>query len=159
MRLVLTGPTIERFFDLTKQETTIGRDEKNDFVINSDKLSRTHCVFFYLRQDEKESFAILDKESKNGVFVDGVRIEPNKVVPIKKSTTIMLAKEFILHLEKENKTKAHQLLYSFSPKQAKKNKNNRITQTKKNSLLKKIIILFLVGIGILSLIQMGLFSL
>jgi pSer/pThr/pTyr-binding forkhead associated (FHA) protein len=159
MRLILTGPTIERVFDLKNQETSIGRDENNDLVIKSEKLSRTHCVFYYLRQDEKESFAILDKESKNGVYVDGVRIEPNKVVPIKKGTTIMLAKEFLLHLEKENKTQAHQLLYSLSSKKIKKDKKKLNAQSKKNALLKKVILLVLAGLGLLSLITMGFHSL
>ena len=51
---------------------TIGRsDENNDIVVNDDKVSRNHLQMV---MDDQGNFSVLDLNSTNGTFVNGLRI-------------------------------------------------------------------------------------
>ena len=55
---------------------TIGRIESNDLVIVDDSVSRFHA---YLRWDERAlAWFVTDAESKNGSWVDDVKVDPNQ---------------------------------------------------------------------------------
>jgi pSer/pThr/pTyr-binding forkhead associated (FHA) protein len=55
--------------------TRVGRNPKNDFVIQDPSVSNWHCEF-RLRED---GLLLLDKGSTNGTFVDGNRIGAEEV--------------------------------------------------------------------------------
>ncbi len=95
MKLTITSPKYNLAFETKKRETTIGRINGNDWVVHSEALSRTHCIVYDLGD---RGAAIMDPGSKNGVVVDGVRLPPEKMVPINHSSIIMLANELYLTL-------------------------------------------------------------
>jgi hypothetical protein len=56
---------------IEKMQTTIGRDPRNDVVINQPTISGFHaCITF-----ERDRFEIEDYRSTNGSFVNGVKLE------------------------------------------------------------------------------------
>lgn len=64
-----TGET--RRVELKPAENTVGRGPRNDIVIDSVQASRVHAVI-----DVEQAFVtIRDLESRNGTFVDDVRVE------------------------------------------------------------------------------------
>jgi hypothetical protein len=50
---------------------TVGRTENNDVVVLDYSASKFHAFF---KQDEQGRFFLLDSGSRNGTFVDGVRV-------------------------------------------------------------------------------------
>ena len=66
---------------------TVGRDSKNEIIINDSKVSREHCK---LRLVSPYIFEIIDLGSTNGTFVDGIRIESGKNLIFKTQAKISL---------------------------------------------------------------------
>src|SRR5262249_12109595 len=60
-------------FDLDKAEIAIGRELKNDLILDDPRVSRYHAV----ARQTGEGVTFRDLESGNGVFVNGHRIAPN----------------------------------------------------------------------------------
>ena len=60
-------------FDLEKHETTIGRELKNDLILDDPRVSRLHAIV----KKSNLSVVLCDMESGNGTFVNGHRIPPN----------------------------------------------------------------------------------
>ena len=60
-------------FKVNGSKAILGRSVKCDVVIPEEALSRQHCQI----ELKNGSFFITDLGSSNGVFLDGVRIEPN----------------------------------------------------------------------------------
>ena len=56
--------------------TTIGRDTDNDIVLDETTVSRCHALL-YMRAGH---VAIMDLESTNGTFVNGVQVRPDAPV-------------------------------------------------------------------------------
>jgi signal transduction histidine kinase/pSer/pThr/pTyr-binding forkhead associated (FHA) protein len=65
------GSTAEEVFPLKEGSTSIGRARENDIVILDSSLSRQHAR---LDQSE-EQFTLVDLESRNGTYVNGVKVE------------------------------------------------------------------------------------
>lgn len=64
------GPLPGKVYDLAKSVLTIGREVKNDFVINDAEVSRQH-----VRLTEQENgWQVEDLASTNGTFVNGQRL-------------------------------------------------------------------------------------
>src|SRR5215510_13279858 len=61
-------------FLLDKSEIAIGRELKNDSILDDPRVSRTHAL---ARKTEKDAVVLRDLESGNGTFVNGFRIPPN----------------------------------------------------------------------------------
>ncbi|QQS47868.1 MAG: FHA domain-containing protein [Acidobacteriota bacterium] len=61
-------------YDLKKSEITIGRELKNDLVLDDPRVSRTHAVVCRTG----EGVILRDLESGNGTFINGARIETQK---------------------------------------------------------------------------------
>jgi pSer/pThr/pTyr-binding forkhead associated (FHA) protein len=101
MKLIMTSPFGNLKFKTIKSETTIGRSDTCDWIIPSDKLSRVHCIFYINK--EIETMAIMDCGSKNGVMVDGVKIEPNQKVYLTTASLVMLANQYILSFGADKK--------------------------------------------------------
>lgn len=70
-----------------KQVFNIGTNFKNDIVIEGTFCSRYHASLRISRNGRKAF--IRDSNSKNGVKVNGVKIQPNKDVEIKKSDVVV----------------------------------------------------------------------
>ncbi|MGE0129876.1 MAG: adenylate/guanylate cyclase domain-containing protein [Blastocatellales bacterium] len=60
-------------FDIDKAEITLGRELKNDLILDDPRVSRYHAV----ARKSKEVVTLRDLESGNGVYVNGNRITPN----------------------------------------------------------------------------------
>ncbi len=71
-------------------ETSIGRDPKfADIVLNRPAVSRLHCA---LHEDlNTGQWSIEDKESTNGTFVNGQRLEPHQRHPLRNGDQIEIA--------------------------------------------------------------------
>lgn len=81
---------------LTKNVFKIGRDPLHtDYTSNNKVVGRVHAEFI---SDNGEYF-IVDKESRNGSFVNGEKLDPNNKVKIKHEDKIKLAnEEFVFKL-------------------------------------------------------------
>ena len=66
----------EFVFDVLEDRLTIGRDGKNDIVIDNTFISGFHAEF--LKQPDG-SYELIDLKSSNGTFVNGKRIERSRV--------------------------------------------------------------------------------
>lgn len=62
---------------INKNITTIGRNEKNDLVIQEESVSRQHAEIRY----EDGRFILIDQESTNGTFVKHKRIKWHLLQP------------------------------------------------------------------------------
>ncbi|MCI0663790.1 MAG: FHA domain-containing protein [Acidobacteria bacterium] len=60
-------------FLLDKSEIAIGRELKNDLILDDPRVSRTHA----LARKTENAVVLRDLESGNGTFVNGFRIPPN----------------------------------------------------------------------------------
>jgi hypothetical protein len=64
------GPVPGKTFELSRNELTIGRDIKNEIVINDAEISRRHCRLFL----QGDGYTIEDLGSTNGTFVNEQRV-------------------------------------------------------------------------------------
>lgn len=65
------GSTSEEVFPLREGPTSIGRARENDIVILDSSLSRQHARIDHI----EDQFTIVDLQSRNGTYVNGVRID------------------------------------------------------------------------------------
>ncbi len=63
------GPGAPREFPLEKQDTVLGRSEEADLCIESQLLSRLHCVF----KKSGPQVRVQDLDSSNGLFLNGTK--------------------------------------------------------------------------------------
>ena len=68
--IALSGPARGTSFALTEDEVSIGREPANGIRVDDDSVSRRHCLI----KRENESFRVIDLESYNGTFVNGVPV-------------------------------------------------------------------------------------
>lgn len=67
---------------------TIGRDPKNNVVLNDKMVSRFHAEI----QKIKADFFVTDLNSSNGTYVNNVRVPEGKYIKLKKNDRIRLGK-------------------------------------------------------------------
>ncbi|MBW2027652.1 MAG: FHA domain-containing protein [Deltaproteobacteria bacterium] len=91
---VMTGPKRGEHHSLEGDVTFIGRSPDNNIVIDDSAVSRSHVRI--TRKGKK--YFIRDLNSKNGTFVNGERIEPNKDVEIDIGASIGISKKVIVSL-------------------------------------------------------------
>lgn len=94
MKFTVQGQDQIFSIDSDEETITIGRASENDFVIPLNALSRKHCMVTV----KGNYFFITDLGSKNGVTIDGNRIEPNVTKPVYSTNKIVLANHFRLYL-------------------------------------------------------------
>lgn len=89
MKLIAQNTPVPLEIEITKNEFILGRkQELVDGVITVSKMiGRTHCKII----KSKNCFAIIDLQSANGTYVNGVRLQPNNPCPIKNGDLIRLA--------------------------------------------------------------------
>lgn len=73
---VRRGPQAGTIYELDKNTITIGRGSKNDIIIDDNDVSRNHCQLVRLADD----FEIHDLESTNGTFINGQRVNGNRLL-------------------------------------------------------------------------------
>ncbi|MBL8044901.1 MAG: FHA domain-containing protein [Anaerolineales bacterium] len=64
------GPMPGKVYELARAEMTLGRDVKNDLVINDAEVSRQHIKFV----EQATGYQIEDLNSTNGTFINGQRL-------------------------------------------------------------------------------------
>lgn len=73
---------------IDKAEFTIGKKELNDFVIKfNNMVSRTHCK---IKRNGSKAL-IVDLQSANGTFINGVRLQPGIPFSLKNGDVVRLA--------------------------------------------------------------------
>jgi Zn-dependent protease with chaperone function len=70
-RMLLIRVSDSAEFQLRSLRTCIGRNQDNDIVLNHDRISRHHAEIVC----ENQTLKILDKGSRNGVWVNGQRVK------------------------------------------------------------------------------------
>src|SRR5215475_6873185 len=73
-------------FDIDKPEIAIGRELKNDLILDDPRVSRYHAV----AHKTEEGVMLRDLGSGNGVFVNGQRIAPNIDIKLTENTQVKL---------------------------------------------------------------------
>src|SRR5256714_1875406 len=68
--IVIAGPSQGATFDITEPELSIGREAANHVCLVDPSVSRRHALI----RREDEGFKVLDLESLNGTFVNGVPV-------------------------------------------------------------------------------------
>lgn len=73
---ICSGPSTGAIFAVRKHVVSIGRDLSNDLVIDSAEVSRFHAEL----QTSGPDVFLLDRQSMNGTFVNGIRIYGTQVI-------------------------------------------------------------------------------
>jgi pSer/pThr/pTyr-binding forkhead associated (FHA) protein len=68
---MVQGPGAPRRYELHRPELVVGRSIDAEIPINSTDLSRKHVV---LKRMPSGQFNLMDLKSRNGVFVNGVKV-------------------------------------------------------------------------------------
>jgi pSer/pThr/pTyr-binding forkhead associated (FHA) protein len=68
--IILTKDRSTRQVYISGRMTTIGRNPSNSLVVDRDRVSRKHAVIDWNGQQ----FAIMDVGSRNGTYVNGMRV-------------------------------------------------------------------------------------
>ena len=90
------GPRRPGFSGPAEATGTIGRRDSNGLRLDAGSVSRIHGAFLFGRG----LLQYVDTGSRNGTFVDGVLIEPNRPVDIRDSSVITVGPfQIIVHLE------------------------------------------------------------
>ncbi len=87
--LVVRGADLGIVYKSTLPHLTIGTSKSCDFILHDKSISRHHCVI-YVRDS---SYIIRDQDSRNGVFIKGLRIieaaiDPKTVITIGKTALL-----------------------------------------------------------------------
>ena len=68
----MSGSARGRSFDLGQERISIGRSDENGIVLPHESVSREHA---FVEPTADGHYAIYDNESKNGIIVNGVKVE------------------------------------------------------------------------------------
>ncbi len=80
--VVLDGRRTSRRYEIKQQELTVGRDDTADIVLHDANCSRRHARFIFTNLSEpvaKPQIALTDLDSRNGTYVNGVRISTKEL--------------------------------------------------------------------------------
>ncbi len=75
-RLLLVAASGDSSYTLRRRLTRLGRSNDNDIALDSDRVSRYHAEIVR----EGDELLVLDKQSRNGVWVNGRRIKDSAVI-------------------------------------------------------------------------------
>jgi Nif-specific regulatory protein len=73
--ITISGPLKGSTFALVENEVSVGREPSNTVVVNDPSISRRHCLIKHVAEGEIDQFQIIDLESFNGTFVNGVPVK------------------------------------------------------------------------------------
>ncbi len=106
-RLVLVSPTDSYTHRSESDKVKIGRGMGCDFVVPREDLSREHCIV----EKRGDSFYITDLGSKNGTYVNRVKLAAHARTEVKEDTLVVLSNIYTLKLNVwDIKTKVDLLL-------------------------------------------------
>ena len=74
----VAGPLAGQLFPLVMGEVTIGREPDNTIALMDGALSRHHCL---LRQDQPGVWLLVDRESRNGTFLNDEAVSQRRLAP------------------------------------------------------------------------------
>jgi transcriptional regulator with GAF, ATPase, and Fis domain len=82
--IAVTGLSKGTTFALTKDEVSLGRDQTNTIHFNEPSVSRKHCLIkresvSAINDERNFQFTLVDLESYNGTFVNGVPVREQKL--------------------------------------------------------------------------------
>ncbi|MEQ1876122.1 MAG: FHA domain-containing protein [Bdellovibrionia bacterium] len=75
---ILNGPLAGRVFKLKEGENLVGRTPGCDIVLESNGISKKHCKIIV----SGKSLSVVDLQSSNGTFVNGVRVQSRILNPM-----------------------------------------------------------------------------
>jgi Zn-dependent protease with chaperone function len=99
-RLVLIGAGGFPAYTLRRRLTRIGRNSENDIVLNNDRISRYHAEILFESGREGGAFLIVDKGSRNGVWVNRQRVKNS--TEIKPGDAIRIGRQEFTFVVKED---------------------------------------------------------
>jgi pSer/pThr/pTyr-binding forkhead associated (FHA) protein len=79
-RLTLITSDGRLAYTLRRRITRIGRNNENDIVIDSDRVSRHHAEILCESVPEGDTFSIVDKGSRNGIWVNKQRVKESSAI-------------------------------------------------------------------------------
>lgn len=88
---IMNGPDKGRTFEVDEEAALVGRAPDNDIRVMDKSVSRKHLKV--VRRGEK--FYVTDLGSKNGTFVDGMRITGGKEYEVREGMPIAVGKTFL----------------------------------------------------------------
>lgn len=99
-RLVLIGADGFSAYTLRRRLTRIGRNSENDIVLNGERVSRYHAEILYESGRQGDGFLIVDKGSRNGVWVNMQRVKNSTA--IKSGDAIRIGRQDFTFVVKED---------------------------------------------------------
>src|SRR5919204_1341790 len=75
-----------------RDSVTIGRDPRNDLVLESAAVSRDHAAVIF----RDGHWYVEDRGSFNGTFLNGTRVQPGTPLPLRHADRISLGAETLL---------------------------------------------------------------
>lgn len=87
---VRKGGHVSGQVNLTKFPFVIGRARECDYVVDTTAISREHLVIEF---HEQRQFVMRDLGSRNGTFLNGERVAPNRDYPLRANDVISVADE------------------------------------------------------------------
>jgi pSer/pThr/pTyr-binding forkhead associated (FHA) protein len=84
---IVESGQVERFVEL-RGTTTVGRDSANDIILDELTISRCHALLLV----RPEGSVLIDLDSTNGTWVNGIPAPPDEAVPLTDGDTITLGR-------------------------------------------------------------------
>jgi diguanylate cyclase (GGDEF)-like protein len=94
---------------VSPEGTTLGRSSENTFHFHDITISRRHAVF---RIDSRGSVSMVDEGSTNGTFVNGQRVEAQRVIRLEQGDRIQLGTGVLMklvHLDPSDERFQHEM--------------------------------------------------
>ena len=88
---IMNGPDKGRSFEVDEEAIFIGRAPENEIHVNDKSVSRKHVKI--VKRGEK--YYVTDLSSKNGTFIDGMRVASGKEYEIREGMPIAVGKTFV----------------------------------------------------------------
>src|SRR5262245_44300785 len=101
-RLALIGADGFPAYMLRRRLTRIGRNGENDIVLNNERVSRLHAEVLYESGPQGDVFLIVDKGSRNGVWVNKLRVKNS--TEIKSGDVIRIGRQDFTFIVRESLT-------------------------------------------------------
>jgi hypothetical protein len=101
-RLALIGADGFPAYMLRRRLTRIGRNGENDIVLNNERVSRLHAEVLYESGPKGDVFWIVDKGSRNGVWVNKRRVKDS--TEIKSGDVIRIGRQDFTFIVRESLT-------------------------------------------------------
>jgi two-component system cell cycle response regulator len=119
MMVIIAGNEVDfgRHFVLEKEETSLGRETRNDIVIHDEKISKVHCVISILKGGRGiERIDIRDQGTTNGTCVNG---EPTIRATLMAGDRIQIGDTVLqLRYNDEIEKEYHAKLFDFAARDA-----------------------------------------